>query len=124
MPSKVNWISRVLLMFALAASSATAETDVTVEAETYIGVGWNDNGGAAIQLAYCEQASQEWCAQGIDKHGDWIQLVVDVPETGDYDATIAFQSWLEQDYLLSLWPVGKISRTVTASFSFVGEGAG
>jgi hypothetical protein len=124
MSGKVNCVFLSLLLFTLANSTAFAETEVTVEAESYVGVGWNDNGGAGIQLAYCEQASQEWCAQGLDKHGDWIQLEIHVPQTGEYDATIAFQSWLEQEYLLSIWPAGKISRTVTASFSFVGEGAG
>ncbi len=116
--------------FALAASlvltaAASATIEVKVEAETYITHAWQDNGGDPIHIGFCESASEEWCADGVDKTGDWIQIYVYVPATGTYDGYLAFQAHAQtHDYLVSLWPNGREELTQTMGFNFTGEGAG
>ncbi len=114
-----------LLACLVFAGGALATTSVLVEAETYMSHGWNDNGGDPVQLGFCESASEEWCADGVDKPGDWIQVELYVPATGSFDATLAFQAHAsEHSYTVSLWPDTGAPRTESVDFSFLGVGAG
>ena len=107
----------------LFASGAPAAVEVWVEAESY--QAWNENGGDLIHVGFCDSASAQFCTDGVDKAGDWIQLSLDLPEAGDYDAFVGFQA-LEHThgYRLTIWPLGFRDGAQSVDFSFTGSGAG
>jgi hypothetical protein len=123
--SKVKFCFVLGLILLACASTSIATIEVKIEAEDYNPLLTQNNGGDPIHIGFCESASQEHCADGVDKAGDWIQIYMYVPATGDYDGFMAFQAIDDtHGYLVSIWPQGREDRTQTMNFGFTGLGAG
>jgi len=123
---KLKIAMRIFGALALCASLAAAETSVWVEAEDYFLLPSNNAGGGIIRRGFCGSASENYCADGVDWPGDWIQLEVDIPIAGDYNLFSAFQAYDgdEHAFQVSLGPEarGDVNRSV--QFDIVGTGAG
>jgi hypothetical protein len=61
-----------------------------VEAESYIVS--HTTGGDPFGLAYCARASGQHVVTGLDNEGEWIEIVVSVPEAGLYDVNLRYQA--------------------------------
>jgi hypothetical protein len=70
-----------LLMVAILAPAAYGQS-IIVEAETF--VAWHNEGGIAFDITPCGSASGGYALEGLDYVGDWIEIVVDIPEIGAY----------------------------------------
>jgi hypothetical protein len=70
-------IGLVVLTFA----TANAQT-IVVEAENY--VTFSNKGGTTIYVTSCSGASGGLAVEGFDWVGDWIEVVVNIPEAGSY----------------------------------------
>jgi len=112
------------LLLATSTLSAPATTTVREEAEAYDS--FYEAGGDAIHVGFCSSASEEFCADGVDKPGDWIRLGISVPAAGAYNAYIAFQGMAgsAHEYLVEIWPQGEPLSTESVVFDYVGAGVG
>ncbi|MBC8367080.1 hypothetical protein H8E52_06695 [bacterium] len=122
---KMNMCFLLGMLMLSGAGQSLATIEVKVEAESYDPFSTQNNGGDSIHVGFCESASQEYCADGVDMDGDWIQLYMYVPANGNYDGFMAFQAIDDvHSYLVSIWPQGREDRIQTMNFGFTGIGAG
>jgi hypothetical protein len=65
-----------------------------VEAEDYTVS--NNLGGQDIAKVYCGGASGLYVLTGLDAEGEWIDILVSVPESGLYDVNLRYQALGDQ----------------------------
>jgi hypothetical protein len=96
-PGRVAWILIVIIALAGLSCGTDKATDprpdpvaFDVEGESYIVS--NSTGGDGFGLAYCSRASGQYVVTGLDAEGEWIEMVVTVPEAGLYDVNLRYQA--------------------------------
>jgi hypothetical protein len=62
----------------------------TVEAESY--TVRHNVGGEDITSEYCSVASGQHVVTGLDTEGEWIEILLSVPEAGLYDVTVRYSA--------------------------------
>ena len=85
---EVKFLARALAIIVLTIlmfSAANAQT-ITVEAELY--VTYYNAGGTTIYVTSCSGASGGLAVEGFDWTGDWIEVVLNIPEAGSYADTL------------------------------------
>ncbi len=127
---KVASIHLAALTLALVVGPLGAEQDpidpqvITVEGETFVAS--HNLGGYNIQVGYCDSASGDHVADGLDLAGEWIELAVTLPVSDCYTARLAVQGWPQEvnTLRLSFIPAGGGPASASADFSFTGIGVG
>jgi len=81
-----------MAMVLLAGGRSLADTPIFVEGEEFMNYGWNNLGGADIQVQECSGASQGLAAGGLDVPREWIKLKVTFERAGCYDVHVFYQA--------------------------------
>jgi hypothetical protein len=127
---KAASIHLAALTLALVAGPLGADQDpidpqvITVEGETFVAS--HNLGGYSIQVGYCDSASGDHVADGLDLTGEWIELAVALPASDCYTARLAVQGWPQQvnTLRLSFIPAAGGAPRASADFGFTGIGVG
>jgi hypothetical protein len=63
-------------------------------------------GGRDIGLVECAGASGQYVVTGIDTEGEWIEILVSVPEAGLYDVNLRYQALRDEVIVVKLTAEG------------------
>ena len=112
-----------LILIALLCLSAHAQT-IIVEAESYIA--HHDEGGNAIYRASCSGASGGEVVEGFDFPGDWIEMILNVPDNGSFADSLRSGGLLnaESDLQSTVFGAGPSGEDLVSAFHTVGQGIG
>jgi hypothetical protein len=115
----------VLVVLAVAVLAATAASAaVKVEAESYV-ASYNI-GGNGIGIVSCSAASGGYAVEGFDVVGEWIEMMVTIPETYGYADTLrsAGEYGVESDIAMAIFSAYPGGGDVSSAYHTVGEGIG
>jgi hypothetical protein len=118
-------ILTVLALVVLAVLGATAgSASILVEAESFV-ASYNA-GGNSIAIQSCSGASGGYAVEGFDFVGDWIEMMVTIPETYSYADSMrsAGEYAVESDIAMSIFGAYPGGGDVTSAYHTVGEGIG
>ena len=118
---------RALLALALVAALCTAGHASTylVEAESYVAS--YDAGGVSMYTTPCSGASGGYAVEGYDYPGDWIEVILNVPESGTFADSLRSASspaGLECDHTSTIFGGGMGSQDLVSTFHTIGLGIG
>ena len=118
----VTMLIASLAFFPTDACRADQWVYVEFEGESYFAE--NNTGGVDIMLKPCGGASGGLIVEGIDQVGEWIELLVDLPENTYYEPSIRFQGYAgyTTDVRMTLLGAGPGGEDLSSDFSFVGTG--
>lgn len=118
-------MARMVLLVGLALLlSASASQAIIVEAESY--VDRYNAGGDTIYVVPCSGASGGFAVEGFDAVGDWIEVVLDAPETYIYTDSLRSAGYLNyESYLKStIFGASPDGGDVTSTYHTLGKGIG
>jgi hypothetical protein len=121
----VNQVLRVLGLAGLAVLlSVSASQAIIVEAESYV-ASFNA-GGEPIGWVYCSAASGGRAVEGFDTTGDWIEVVVTIPEIYGYADSIRSAGYVEyeSDIQSAVFGADPAGGDVPSHYHTVGAGIG
>ena len=113
----------VFIFVALLTVTASAES-IWVEAETYTAS--HDAGGLGIYITGCTAASQGMAVEGFDFPGDWIELKLNVAETGSFVDSLrsGSMSMEENDLRCTVFRAGPAGEDIVSDYHTLGYGIG
>ena len=113
----------VLLALAMAPAGLSAH-EITLEAEDYVNS--FDAGGTAIYNTACSGASGGYAVEGFDWPGDWIEVVLTIPELGAYADTLrsAGLYGYESDMRITIMGGAEGGGDINSYYSPIGLGIG
>jgi hypothetical protein len=82
-------LTPVVLLLLLGASAALAGVTVQAEAEQFIDS--YNIGGLELSKEFCSAASEYYAVDGLDVVGEWIEMEIAVPTTGNYQPRLGYQ---------------------------------
>jgi hypothetical protein len=114
-----------LIFVALFFASANAQS-IRVEAESYIYVAYHDEGGVALNVVSCSGASGGQAVEGFDFPGDWIEVILEVPENGSFCDSLRSGGLTahECDLQSTVFGAGPLGEDLVSAFHTIGEGIG
>ena len=116
---------KALLITALVIlASVSASQAIIVEAESYI-ASYNA-GGLDIYVVNCTSASGGLAVDGVDTTGDWIEVVLDVPEIYGYADSLRSAGYLnyESDIRATVFGGDPDGGDVVSYYHTIGQGIG
>jgi hypothetical protein len=100
---------------------------VDKEAESCLdGSDYHNEGGLIIRWTFVSNASGYHAVDGVDTHGDWIELSVYFPEDGCYRDTLFCQGYLSMacSVTVTIFGAGYGGEDISADHNFIGTGLG
>jgi hypothetical protein len=124
---EVNCLRRALLVLGLTVGLCMSAHGATyiVEAESYVAS--HNAGGLSIYVTACSGASEGYAVEGYDYPGDWIEVILNMPETGTFADSLRSASTptgIESDYASTIFAGGIGGQDLISAFHTVGLGIG
>jgi hypothetical protein len=122
---EVERAMRILTMMAVAVLATTAASaSVLVEAESFV-ASYNA-GGTSIYVVSCSGASGGYAVEGFDTDGEWIEMMVTIPETYGYADSMrsAGLATAESDIAMTIFGAYPGGSDLASSYHTVGLGIG
>ena len=116
-------IRMLSMLFIIAVLAPTVDgQSVIVEAETF--VAWHNEGGIAFDITACGSASGGYALEGLDYIGDWVEIVVDIPEMGAYADSLrsAGLTGVQSQLLATVFSAGPEGGNLTSDYHTTGYG--
>jgi hypothetical protein len=115
-------IAALAIAAVLAATAAPAA--ILVEAESFVAS--HNAGGGIIYTVSCSGASGGYAVEGVDTVGDWIEMMVTIPETYGYSDSLhsAGSYGIESDFAMTIFGASPGGGDAASAYHTVGLGIG
>ncbi|HVP58779.1 MAG TPA: hypothetical protein VMU02_11855 [bacterium] len=114
----------VLLGILVLLCSASGAYAIIIEAESYV-ASYNA-GGDAIHIVTCTAASGGLAVEGFDTPGDWIEVVLNVPQVYGYVDSLrsAGETGYQSDIRATVFGANPDGGDILSYYHTLGEGIG